>query len=967
MPLTLVLGPANSAKAGEVLSAYAAAAHHGALLVVPTAADAEYYGRRLAGQGAVLGSVLTFSGLAREIAHRTGYAARRLSPLQRERVLRRTVARTRLEVLSESAASHGFAAAVGTFIAELARSLVSPQRLTEALERWAAADTRQGPYARDVAALYRAYADELERIHRVDRDLFAWRAIDRLRSAPQAWGEDRVFFYGFDDLTPLERDAVETLARVVGIEVTVSLSYEAGRAAFAARAEAVEELRPLAARVLELPALEEHYAPDSRAALHHLERHLFEPPPERVEPGDAIRLLEAGGMRAEAELVAAEVLALLRSGVPGEEIVVLERTLTGMAPVLERVFALYGIPAASQRRVRLAHTGLGRGILALARCAWVASAPAGELVAYLRTPGLLERPEIADRLELEVGRGAVPSADRARELVSWSLGEIDSLREASNPAAELGWQARRLFAAPFRGRAPELAAGAELDARALAELLRALGELEELGERPSGPQLIELMDEIEVRAGELERAGSVLIADPLGVRARRFRVVFVCGLQEGGFPVPGAPEPFLSDERRREVAAASGLALPASEDSVARERYLFYACLSRATEQVVLSYRSSDEEGNLELPSPFLSDVEDLLAAGWAERRRKRLLADVVWARDLAPTSSELERSLAAGQAPVAGEAPAPDRVLHQAALSHVRHREVVSAGALEAFARCPVRWLVERELAPAEFEPDPDALTRGSYMHDVLERLLGRLGGPVTQTSLPRAQELLGELLADSPPAIAPGRPEAVRAGMLRSIEADLRRYLVHEAADGCGWAPQGLELRFGFAQDDEDRPSLPALTLRDGDDQISVRGLIDRVDVEPGDSGRAAVRDYKSGGARNEHQGARWALDDQLQVALYMLAVRELLGLSPVAGLYQPLGGNDLRARGVFLEDAPVGAKVVDRDSRSPEELEEVLSAARERAVALAVQLRSGELEPSPQSCSRDGCRYPGICRSQ
>ena len=334
-------------------------------------------------------------------------------------MLRRTVARARLEVLSESAASPGFATAVGAFIAELERSLVTPQRLTEALERWAAADARRGPYARDVAALYREYAHELERIHRVDRDLFAWRALDPLRAAPQAWGDDAVFFYGFDDLTPLERDAIETLARVVGIEVTVSLTYEAGRAAFAARAEAVEELRPLAARVLELPALDEHYAPDSRAALHHLERHLFEPASERVEPGDAIRLLEAGGERAEAELVAAEVLALLRAGVPGEEIVVLERSLTGMAPVLERVFAQYGIPAASQRQVRLAHTALGRGLLALARCAWVASAPAGELVAYLRTPGLLERPEIADAWS---SRSAAARWPAPSVRASWSRG-----------------------------------------------------------------------------------------------------------------------------------------------------------------------------------------------------------------------------------------------------------------------------------------------------------------------------------------------------------------------------------------------------------------------------------------------------------------------------------------------------------------------------------------------------------------
>ena len=36
MPLALVTGPANAAKAGEVLGAFAAAAHRGALLVVPT-------------------------------------------------------------------------------------------------------------------------------------------------------------------------------------------------------------------------------------------------------------------------------------------------------------------------------------------------------------------------------------------------------------------------------------------------------------------------------------------------------------------------------------------------------------------------------------------------------------------------------------------------------------------------------------------------------------------------------------------------------------------------------------------------------------------------------------------------------------------------------------------------------------------------------------------------------------------
>jgi ATP-dependent helicase/DNAse subunit B len=70
--------------------------------------------------------------------------------------------------------------------------------------------------------------------------------------------------------------------------------------------------------------------------------------------------------------------------------------------------------------------------------------------------------------------------------------------------------------------------------------------------------------------------------------------VLVCGLQENEFPLAAAPEPFLSDEVRRELAACSGLRLRPREDALARERYLFYTSVSRATERVILSYRSSD-------------------------------------------------------------------------------------------------------------------------------------------------------------------------------------------------------------------------------------------------------------------------------------------------------------------------------------------------------------------------------------
>jgi hypothetical protein len=84
----------------------------------------------------------------------------------------------------------------------------------------------------------------------------------------------------------------------------------------------------------------------------------------------------------------------------------------------------------------------------------------------------------------------------------------------------------------------------------------------------------------------------------------------------------------------------------------------------------------------------------------------------------------------------------------------------------------------------------------------------------------------------------------------------------------------------------------------------------------------------------------------------------------LEPVGGLYQPLGGGDLRPRGVFLQGTPIGTGVVATDGREQAQLDELLADARDRAVALAARLRGGALEPCPQTCSRNGCLYPGIC---
>src|SRR5204863_1584368 len=140
-------------------------------------------------------------------------------------------------------------------------------------------------------------------------------ALERLRHEPHRWGRTPVFVYGFDDFTELELDALEVLAERSNVDVTVSLPYERGRVAFKPLAATFERLRALAGeRSAELPPLDDHYAPQARGALHALERGLFADAAPAAGPAEAVRLLAAGGERAEMELIAAEVLTLLRNG-----------------------------------------------------------------------------------------------------------------------------------------------------------------------------------------------------------------------------------------------------------------------------------------------------------------------------------------------------------------------------------------------------------------------------------------------------------------------------------------------------------------------------------------------------------------------------------------------------------------------------------------------------------------------------
>ena len=329
MPLTLVTGPANAAKAGYVLDRLREVLPREPFLVVPTSADVAHYERELVSGGVVFGAqVLTFSRLVRELGRVTGLTARPLGPVARERVVRAAIADARLRVLAPSAAAPGFAAATGravrgaAAVAGRARALHARAALVgrRALRRragrallglpLAARGARPpGPRGRGVGGARRAArrpggmgaaAGDLLRLRRADARA-ARRGRDARAGAPRPTSGSR---------SPTSRGA--TRWRAARRRCRSSRRWPTWSSCRSAPSTT--------------PARRGRRCTTSSAGCSSRSR-------SRRAPNGAVRLLEAGGERAEAEIVGAEVLELMREGVAPEDIAVLVRGIGDRRPV----------------------------------------------------------------------------------------------------------------------------------------------------------------------------------------------------------------------------------------------------------------------------------------------------------------------------------------------------------------------------------------------------------------------------------------------------------------------------------------------------------------------------------------------------------------------------------------------------------------------------------------------------------
>jgi ATP-dependent helicase/DNAse subunit B len=951
--LSLLAGPANAGKVALLLERYLARLDDEPTLIVPTGSDVDRVERDLLARCGCLfsGEIGTFDDLFRRLVRDDPAQRPVVTDAQRALVVRRALAAAPLNGFARSARTGGFGDTLLQTLGELEQGMLDP-----------------GDLEGELAQLYGAYRAELDRLGRWDRDLLRRSAAERLQSDLDAWHGEPVFAYGFEDLTGAEWALLEALAGRTDVEV--SLPYEPGRVAFASLSRTAEDLSALAdGRIEELgPRFAEYAHP----ALAHLERALFDetpPPPPDLDAG--VRFLEGAGTRGTLELVGEELVALLRGGVAPEQIALVAPSLEQWRAPLETVLGGLGIPYAVESRVRLGATPFGHALLQFLRYAWL-DGGRRELFAFLRSPYSGIGRASVDYVEGRLRGRAISSPSRVEEeaekLREAPVPMLAELRAAESPVDGVRMLIRSMLRAAYGTEAPPAGEISRLDLRSYGAALRLLDELDgfaALGEAVASDDVVSALERAEVRLAAAHEAGRVAVLDLLRARTRRFEIVFLLGLEEGTLPRRTRVSPFLDDDARRDLGGR--LERP---DQVSRDRYLFYTACTRATRRLYLVREAATDDGGPREPSPFWDEVAAVFDAQEVSRATsRRPLSALTWALDSAPSERERVRALARlsvddlEAACALAEANDWQRRLDRARSAFRRDTKLTSpvllewlgtkttfgVTELERYADCSSAWLHERIVSPKTIDAEVDPMLRGSVAHSTLHKFYAGLPKElghdrVTTENVEAAVGFLRRCLDDAMRGgVRLDLTDLQEAELDESLWRDLEAFVRDESASPLELLPRRFELSFGS---DRSAPELQR-GLHLGDD-LYLSGKIDRIDVDPY-SARGIVQDYKSG--RTVHSAKQ--IDDELrlQVPLYMLVLRDLVGVEPLGGVYRALAGSRA-SRGLLHAGAAADLPGFSKGDYLPEEeFWALVETSRTRAHDYGQRIRSGDVRHDPK----------------
>lgn len=790
--------------------------------------------------------------------------------------------------------------AIRSSLRDLIDAGVDPEALREAFGDDLPAPAEDRARLEALLVLAKAYEERLAALGVLSPSALTRRAARACEASPALGRYQEVLYYGFYDLTGLQLEFFEAVARRTSARLY--FPYLKGHPAFRF-ADAFFEQRLLAHRVEPVPA-------GAPPALWGALEALFRP---EVAGGKspALSVISVSGARDEAWAAAKEALRLVESeGYAFEEIGVVARSLEPYRqPLLESFrdnavpFDLGGgEPLLRHPLAKLAfnlltlrardfpalviedlfsspyYDRLGRGVNPVYH--WrQAIRFLGIHAGWLQWRGKLERRCQADLqlqpAEAREGREGylIPKEDLAS---LWKLvsGLEAALRDESAPTwAGKARAARTLLESHLRlPEEPE--AGESAAWAAVLDAVDSLAAFDLLGGACSWEAFLEALED-KLRMASLEAgegARGVRVRGAMDARGESFRALIVLGLKEKLFPRQVQEDPLLRDAVRAALRHPAGYWIAAKGAGHEEERLLFYLTVAAARERLICVFPRSDDGGKAEVPSLYLREL-CRAAASPLERAQvvPRQPAGKLQELDPAlasPREVSLRSALEGGSAADLREALGEDAAGLRRALERAPalnswgppgpldglvgppgeylkalRRHGLSPSALDELAECPFRFFSGRLLGLSEAGQASEkgqfaSWVRGQIYHAALERFHRRLeeGGIGEDAALKGAIDSVFREFDWQTMGVYPLLWRAAKTAITERLEAFAAWDLLELRR--LGMRPRWLEKKLSGP--------MPA-ELPEALSELQARGVADRIDLDEKGK-RFRVIDYKT-----------------------------------------------------------------------------------------------------------------------